>query len=169
MIYIKCVGGSDVINDCNLPCGETLVRHILYGKRFFRDALGVDITTWWALDTFGHNAQMPQILKSAGFKSMWFSRGAPHRDLPSEFRWQGLDGSQIDAYWLPFLYAHLYDPANVYAHEWQPNDLVIWDNLTVQHARPEPNAVPRTLRRFHVSETNLTEDYLRVGREHGFV
>jgi alpha-mannosidase len=106
---LQCVGGSDVINDCNLPCGETLVRHILYGKRFFRDALGVDITTWWALDTFGHNAQMPQILKSAGFKSMWFSRGAPHGDLPSEFRWQGLDGSQIDAYWLPFNYAHLYD------------------------------------------------------------
>jgi len=67
------------------------------------------------------------------------------------------------------VFAHLYDRANVYEHEWQPDDLVIWDNLTVQHARPEPNAVPRTLRRFHVSETDLTEDYLRVGREHGFL
>ena len=40
---------------------------------------------------------------------MWFSRGVPHRNLPSEFRWQGLDGTQIDAYWLRFFYAHLYN------------------------------------------------------------
>ena len=66
-------------------------------------------------------------------------------------------------------YRHLYDPGNVYEHHWQPRDLLIWDNLTVQHARPEPNDLPRTLRRFHVSDTNLTEDYLRVGRERGYV
>lgn len=105
---LQLVGGSDVMNDCNLPCGETLVRHILYGKRFFREALGVDVTTWWALDTFGHNAQMPQILKRAGFNSMWFSRGVPHRNLPAEFLWQGLEGTQIAAHWLPFFYGYLY-------------------------------------------------------------
>ncbi len=76
--------------------------------------------------------------------------------------------SESDAL-LEEIYAALYDPANVYEHQWQPSDLVIWDNLSVQHARPEPNDVPRTLRRFHVSETDLTEEYLRVGREHGLL
>lgn len=67
------------------------------------------------------------------------------------------------------IYAALYAPDQVYSHAWQPHDLVIWDNWTVQHARPVPNDVPRTLRRYHVSPTDLTEDYLRVGRERGFV
>jgi len=67
------------------------------------------------------------------------------------------------------IYAAMYAPDRIYAHAWQPHDLVIWDNLTVQHARPAPNDLPRTLRRYHVSETDLTADYLRVGRERGYV
>jgi len=67
------------------------------------------------------------------------------------------------------LYSALYAAEHVYEHIWCPNDLVVWDNLSVQHARPEPTDRPRTLRRFHTSETNLTDDYLRVGREHGFL
>lgn len=67
------------------------------------------------------------------------------------------------------IYAALYAPEQIYSHAWQPHDLVMWDNLAVQHARPMPNDLPRTLRRYHVSETDLTEDYLRVGREQGFV
>lgn len=63
----------------------------------------------------------------------------------------------------------LYTPKHVYSHEWKSDDLVLWDNLTVQHARPEPSDAPRTLRRYHVSETDLTADYLRVAREQGFV
>ncbi len=67
------------------------------------------------------------------------------------------------------IYTALYAPEQIYAHAWQQNDLVMWDNLTVQHARPLPNDLPRTLRRYHVSQTDLTEHYLRVGRERGFV
>ena len=67
------------------------------------------------------------------------------------------------------VYDALYDPPHVYTHKWQPDDLVVWDNQTVQHARPEPRDGPRTLRRYHLSETDLTADYLRVGREAGIV
>jgi taurine dioxygenase len=67
------------------------------------------------------------------------------------------------------IYAAMYAPEQIHVHAWQPHDLVMWDNWTVQHARPQPSDRPRTLRRYHVSETNLTEDYLRVGRERGFV
>ena len=80
----------------------------------------------------------------------------------------GLERVESDAI-LEELYALLYDPAEIYEHAWRPDDLVIWDNLTVQHARPVPNDRARTLRRFHVSETDLTEDYLRVARERGFM
>lgn len=67
------------------------------------------------------------------------------------------------------IYAAMYAPEQIYAHAWQPGDLVMWDNWTVQHARPLPNDRPRTLRRFHASDVLLTADYLRVGREHGYV
>jgi taurine dioxygenase len=34
------------------------------------------------------------------------------------------------------LFAHLYQPAFLYEHPWENHDLVAWDNLAVQHARP---------------------------------
>ncbi len=80
----------------------------------------------------------------------------------------GMAREESDAI-LEELYASLYDPDHVYEHCWRPHDLVIWDNLTVQHARPEPNDRPRTLRRFHVSDTDLTDDYVRVAREQGIM
>ena len=33
------------------------------------------------------------------------------------------------------LFAYLYAPAKVYEHRWQPYDLLIWDNMALQHAR----------------------------------
>jgi len=99
------VGGTDVMLDVNMPGGESFVRQVLYGKRYFRDALGVDVKACWQLDTFGHHAQMPQLLRQAGFGSFWFFRGVPSWETPAEFLWQGIDGSRIPAYWLPHGYA----------------------------------------------------------------
>jgi taurine dioxygenase len=46
------------------------------------------------------------------------------------------------------LFAVLYEPSNVYEHRWRAHDLVIWDNLALQHARDRiVEDTPRTLRR----------------------
>ena len=46
------------------------------------------------------------------------------------------------------LHAYLYAPENLYRHDWQVGDLVIWNNVTLQHARPElPTSGERTHRR----------------------
>ena len=51
------------------------------------------------------------------------------------------------------LFAHLYRPAHTYVHEWEPHDLVLWDNHALQHSRPEVGVEqPRTLRRVCVGE-----------------
>jgi len=102
------VGGTDAMLDGNMPGGESFVRQILYGKRFFREQLGVDVTASWQLDTFGHHAQMPQLLKLAGFRSFWFFRGVPSWETPSEFLWEGIDGTRVPAYWQPQGYALSY-------------------------------------------------------------
>jgi alpha-ketoglutarate-dependent taurine dioxygenase len=47
------------------------------------------------------------------------------------------------------LFAHLYAPGNTLQHEWCQRDLIMWDNLAAQHARPEVErqASVRTLRK----------------------
>jgi alpha-mannosidase len=53
------VGGTDVMLDVNMPRGESFVRQVLYGKGYFRDKLGIDVTVGWQPDTFGHHPQIP--------------------------------------------------------------------------------------------------------------
>ncbi len=107
---LEIVGGMDVMPDDVKPGGELFVRQMQYGKRYCREELGVDVSVAWLLDTFGHNPQLPQLLKLAGFKSFWFCRGVPSKNLPSEFFWRGIDGSTIPAFWLPGFYGLFYGP-----------------------------------------------------------
>lgn len=83
-------------------------------------------------------------------------------------RFIGLSRAESDDL-LAEIYSYLYAPSEILKHVWQTDDLVIWDNLTVQHARPAPLPPRRTLRRYHLSDTDLTADYLRVAREKGLV
>jgi alpha-mannosidase len=111
---LEIAGGTDSMHDNNVPSGESIARQYLIGKWFFRDRLGYEVKTGWGLDTFGHNAQMPQILKLAGMQSYWFQRGVPGPETQAEFSWQGIDGTKIPAFWLPIGYGGLYDtPMNI--------------------------------------------------------
>ena len=105
---LQIVGGTDVMPDVNMPGGESFVRQVLYGKGYYRQKLGLEVTVGWQLDTFGHHAQIPQLLKLAGYGSFWFFRGVSGWEVPSEFLWEGIDGSRIPAFWLPHGYAVTY-------------------------------------------------------------
>lgn len=97
---LQIVGGTDIMPDVNMPSGECWVRQALYGKSYFRDKLGVDVTVGWNIDTFGSHAQMPQLLKLAGYASYWAFRGVPNSETPPVFLWQGIDGTQIPTFYL---------------------------------------------------------------------
>ena len=46
------------------------------------------------------------------------------------------------------LFSLIYADDNVYAHHWRTNDVIIWDNLALQHCRPAEMGLPvRRLRR----------------------
>jgi alpha-mannosidase len=96
------VGGMWAEPDLNMPDGESFARQLLYGKRYFLDKLGVDVTVGWNPDGFGHNFQLPQILNKAGIKYYVFERCAPEK-MPV-FWWEGLDGSRLLAYVPPGWY-----------------------------------------------------------------
>ena len=47
------------------------------------------------------------------------------------------------------LFEHLYRDGAVYEHDWRNHDLVAWDNIAIQHARPNVSleGPVRTLRK----------------------
>jgi alpha-mannosidase len=96
------VGGMWAEPDLNMPDGESFARQLLYGKKYFLEKFGVDVTVGWNPDGFGHNFQLPQILNKAGIKYYIFERCAPEK-MPV-FRWEGMDGSRLLAYVPPGWY-----------------------------------------------------------------
>jgi len=90
------VGGRITEADNNLISPEAQVREFLYGQRYFRERFdGKQALVAWEPDTFGHNAQMPQIVKQSGCLYYYFCRAG--KDIPL-FWWEGLDGTRILAF-----------------------------------------------------------------------
>lgn len=84
--------------DCNLSSGESLIRQIMFGKRFFKEEFGIDSKTLWLPDVFGYSAAMPQILKKSGVDRFVTSKISWNdtNKLPYDvFMWEGIDGTEI--------------------------------------------------------------------------
>ena len=100
------VGGWWVEPDCNIPAGESFVRQALYGQRYLRDTFGITATVGANIDSFGHNATIPQILRKSGCDSYVFLRPGPtEKQLEAPiFWWESPDGSRVLAYRIPHEY-----------------------------------------------------------------
>ncbi|HWT73987.1 MAG TPA: glycoside hydrolase family 38 C-terminal domain-containing protein [Mobilitalea sp.] len=97
-------GGMWVEADTNVTGGESLVRQILYGKRFFKQEFGIDVKTLWLPDVFGYTAALPQILKKSGinyFMTIKLSWNEINKFPYHTFLWEGLDGSRVLAHMPP--------------------------------------------------------------------
>lgn len=89
--------------DCNIPCGEALVRQILYGKTFIREEFGKESRVLWMPDVFGYSAALPQILKKSGITCFVTSKISWNmlNTMPYDtFLWKGIDGGEILTYFL---------------------------------------------------------------------
>jgi alpha-mannosidase len=107
-------GGMWIEPDCNLPAGESVCRQLLAGQRYFQQAFGRTATVGYNVDSFGHNAGLPQLLAGAGLRSYVFMRPGEHeRELPAQlFTWRDASGAALPAYRIPFDYATM-DPADI--------------------------------------------------------
>lgn len=84
--------------DCNLTSGESLVRQIIHGKRFFKQEFGVDSRVLFLPDVFGYSAAMPQILKKCGvdhFVTSKISWNDTNMMPVDAFMWEGIDGTEL--------------------------------------------------------------------------
>jgi taurine dioxygenase len=70
----------------------------------------------------------------------------------------GLSPPESDAL-LEELCSWLYIEDEVYEHAWHPGDLVLWDNLAIQHARGRVSADARTLQRVSITELSYAQQY----------
>lgn len=90
-------GGAYLQPDPIGTTGESMIRQYLVGKRYFASRFGVEPTTAYNFDSFGHPRGMVQILAGCGFDAYVFCR--PNRfqqDLPvGAFRWRHHSGAEI--------------------------------------------------------------------------
>ncbi len=98
------VGGMWVEADMNLPSGESLVRQIVFGQRYFEEKFGVRCTEVWIPDVFGYPAGLPQVFAAGGmdrFVTQKLSWNKQNRFPHSTFWWEGLDGTKVLTHFPP--------------------------------------------------------------------
>ncbi len=91
------MGGWHVQPDCNMPSGESFVRQILSGRKYFLEKFGKAPHVAINFDSFGHSRGLVQIMAKSGYKGYVHMRPQPqHMELPaSDYTWIGYDGSKI--------------------------------------------------------------------------
>ncbi len=70
----------------------------------------------------------------------------------------GMSDEESDAL-LAELFSYLYAEDAVYEHRWQAGDLVVWDNLALQHARGAVGEGARTLQRVTCTQYTYLDQY----------
>ena len=95
------LGGMWVEPDTNMPTGESLLRQILYGQRYFKKTFGARHTVCWLPDCFGFSTALPQLLRQGGLDSFFTTKvnWSETNRIPWDlFWWEGLDGSRVLAH-----------------------------------------------------------------------
>lgn len=104
-----CTASSWVEGDLNMADGESLNRHMLYSKKYLEENGMKEPHIMWCPDTFGHGANVPQLLGQAGISYYYhmrcpdgigqstaeavpFMKEAHHAPL---YWWKGADGSRV--------------------------------------------------------------------------
>lgn len=100
------VNGWWVQPDCNIPSGESFARQALYSQLYYFKKFGKICTTGYNVDSFGHNGNLPQLLKNGGMTAYVMMRPQPNEnaELPNTFLWEGIDGTEIPTFKIPEAY-----------------------------------------------------------------
>lgn len=99
-------GGWFLQPDCNIPDGESFMRHALISQRYFMEKFGKIATTGYNVDSFGHNGALPKILRASGMENYVFMRPSESEQGWNEslFLWESDDGSQVCTFRIPIRY-----------------------------------------------------------------
>ena len=89
-------------SDCYLPNGESHIRNVTLGKRYFQKEFGVTPRIAWQCDLFGVTWSLPQIYKKCGvdyFVTHKMSVWNRDNEWPYNiYWWEGVDGTRMLAH-----------------------------------------------------------------------
>ncbi len=122
------VGGMWVEPDMNLPSGESIVRQIVHGQRWFQSHFGRRCTEVWIPDVFGYPAGLPQVFVAGGmrrFVTQKLSWNRTNRFPHSTFWWEGIDGTRVLTH---------FPPVDTYNAEVTPEELAYSVRRFADHA-----------------------------------
>jgi alpha-mannosidase len=122
------VGGMWVEPDMNLPSGESIVRQIVHGQRFFEAHFGMRCREVWIPDVFGYPAGLPQVFAAGGmrrFVTQKLSWNRTNRFPHSTFFWEGIDGTRVLTH---------FPPVDTYNAEVTPAELARATTNFAEHA-----------------------------------
>ncbi|NRA37102.1 MAG: alpha-mannosidase [Planctomycetes bacterium] len=101
---IEFLGAMWAEPDVNVTSGESIIRQILHGQRFWQQEYDMEAVEVWLPDTFGYSAAIPQICKKSGIDYFCTQKLAwslvdeyPHHS----FHWKGIDGTAVLTHLLP--------------------------------------------------------------------
>ena len=101
------VNGWWVQPDCNMPSAESFARQALYSQLYYYEKFGKICKTGYNVDSFGHNAMLPQLLNNGGMRCYVMMRPGMHEnpEIPENlFWWDSADGSRVLTYRIPNCY-----------------------------------------------------------------
>ena len=128
------VGGSWCEPDCQVTGGESFVRQLLLGQRYFEDKLGHRCTVAWLPDAFGFSPGIPQLLRGAGISGFFTAKlkWSETNNFPHDlFVWEGIDGSSVTAH-------TMLNPGADYNGDIVPFDLLgVWNNFGGKRSHQE--------------------------------
>ena len=94
----KIMGGWYIQPDCLMPCGESFIRQIQTGRKYFKEKFGIVPEIATNFDSFGHSVGLVQILKKCGYKGYVATRPYKHQmEYPDGkfFRWVSPSGDSV--------------------------------------------------------------------------
>ena len=101
------VNGWWVQPDCNMPSAESFARQALYSQLYYYEKFGKICDVGYNVDSFGHNAMLPQLLNKGGMRCYVMMRPGMHEnsEIPENlFWWDSADGSRVMTYRIPYSY-----------------------------------------------------------------
>ena len=122
--------------DMNLPSGESIVRQIVFGQRFFEEQFGRRCTEVWIPDVFGYPAGLPQVFAAGGmsrFVTQKLSWNRQNRFPHSTFWWEGIDGTRVLTH---------FPPVDTYNAEVEPAEIAYSVGRFAEHAWSEWSLMP---------------------------
>jgi len=130
------VGGMWVEADMNLPSGESIVRQLVHGQRFFEEHFGRRCREVWIPDVFGYPASLPQLFAAGGctrFVTQKLSWNKENRFPHSTFWWEGIDGTRVLTH---------FPPVETYNAEMEPAEQVRLERQFHEHGWSDWSLTP---------------------------